>query len=322
MMSFLYVEFLWALVLLLPLFYFLKYGKNSYESLFSAEVLDKIRVKNRGFSKRVRGVLLILSLFFIIIALARPVINKGEIKVKSSFINVVAGLDISNSMFVNDVYPSRFALAKRKFDLFLRDMKNARVGIIGFSSQSFLVAPLSEDYHSLDFLVKNLSVASMSLRGTDFMSALKAANELYHTDKKKAFLIFTDGGDQKDFTKEITYAKKHNIVVFVYAIGTDKGGIIGTKNGPMKDKNGNIVVVKINENIKKLALQTGGAYMRSSLSKKDISMLARAIKSRFKATGSQENSIKDRRELFYYPLSLAILLFFMANFSLLDWRKR
>jgi Ca-activated chloride channel family protein len=265
MIYFLHVELLWALILLLPLFYFLKYNKKSYESLFAKEVLEKIRVKNRGFNKRVRNALLIFSAFFMIIALARPVIDKGDIKVKSSFINVIVGLDISNSMFVSDVYPNRFELAKKKFYEFLKDMKNARVGVIGFSSQSFLVAPLSEDYHSLEFLVKNLSTASMSLRGTSFMSALDAANDLYQTNEKKAFLIFTDGGDQSDFSKEIAYAKEHNIVVFVYAIGSDKGGVIKTKNGALKDKNGNIVVVKINEDIKKLALQSGGAYMRSSL---------------------------------------------------------
>ncbi|MFK5881241.1 MAG: VWA domain-containing protein [Sulfurospirillum sp.] len=316
MIDFVHSELLWLIVLLLPLFYFLKYNKKSYEALFAKDILEKIRVKNRGFSKRVRNVLLIASAFFMIIALARPYIDKGEIKVKSSFINVVVGLDISNSMFVNDVYPSRFALAKKKFYEFLKDMKSARVGVVGFSSRSFLVAPLSEDYHSLDFLVKNLSTASMSLRGTDFMSALEAANDLYQTDQKKAFLIFTDGGDQSSFTKEIEYAKKHKIVIFVYAIGTDKGGVIETKNGALKDKNGNIVVVKINENIKKLALGTGGAYMRSTLSNRDIKMLSDAVKARFKAKGSEINSIKEKRELFYYPLSLAILLFFMANFSL------
>jgi len=316
MIYFLHVELLWALILLLPLFYFLKHNKKSYESLFAKEVLDKIRVKNRGFNKRARNTLLIFSAFFMILALARPVIDKGDIKIKSSFINVIVGLDISNSMFVDDVYPNRFDFAKKKFYEFLKDMKNARVGVIGFSSQSFLVAPLSEDYYSLDFLVKNLSTSSISLRGTNFMSALEAANDLYQTNQKKAFLIFSDGGDQSDFSKEIAYAKEHNIVVFVYAIGTDKGGVIKTKNGPLKDKNGNIVVVRINQNIKKLALQSGGAYMRSTLSSRDISMLSNAIKARFKAKGSEINSIKDRLELFYYPLSLAILLFFMAIFSL------
>ncbi len=321
MIYFVHVEYLWFLILLLPLFFFLKHNKKSYETIFAKDVLERIMVKNRGISKRVRNILLIFSAFFVVIALARPVIDKGEIKVKSSFINVVVGLDISNSMFVSDVYPNRFEFAKKKFYAFLKDMKNARVGVLGFSSQSFLVAPLSEDFHSLDFLVKNMSVASINLRGTSFMSALEAANDLYQNNGKKAFLIFTDGGDQSNFDKEIAYAKKHNIVVFVYAIGTNKGGVIKIKNGVLKDKNGNIVIVKINENIKKLALQTGGAYMRSTLSSKDIAMLSNAIKSRFKAKGSEESSIRDKLELFYFPLSLAILLFFMANFSLKGRRK-
>ena len=316
MISFLHAELLWAVLILVPMIYVLKYSKKAKNTLFSKEVLDRIRVKNRGFSRPLRDAILIAAVLFTVIALARPYTDKEDIKVKSSFINVVVGFDISNSMFVDDVYPSRFELAKKKFSIFLKSMKNARVGVLGFSSQSFLVAPLSEDYHSLNFLVKNLNVESMSLKGTSFMSALEAANDLYHSDEKKAFLVFTDGGDSSDFTKEIEYAKEHNIAVFVYAIGSDKGGVIKTKNGALKDKNGNIVVVKINENIKELALQTGGTYKRSVLSSKDISQMSNSIKSRFKAKGSKESLIKDRQELFYYPLILAIMLFFMANFSI------
>lgn len=321
MIYFLHVEYLWGLVLLLPLLYFLKYNKKSYESIFSKDVLERIRVKNRGFSKRVRNMLLIVAAFFMIVALARPIIDKGKVKVKASFINLVVGIDISNSMLVNDVYPDRLEFAKKKFNLFLGNLKNARVGILGFSSQAFLVAPLSEDYNSLKFLVKNMSMDSMSLRGTSFISALEAANNLYKNNGKKAFLIFTDGGDSHKFDKEISYAKEHNIVVFVYAIGSDKGGVIKTKDGVLKDKNGDIVVVKINEKVKELALQSGGAYLRSSLSSNDMSILSDAIKARFKAVEGKESSIRDKSELFYYPLMLALLLFFMANFSFSGRRR-
>jgi Ca-activated chloride channel family protein len=321
MIYFLHVEYLWGLVLLLPLLYFLKYNKKSYESIFSKDVLERIRVKNRGFSKRVRNMLLIVAAFFMIVALARPVIDKGEIQVKESFINLVVGLDISNSMLAEDVYPNRLEFAKKKFNLFLDNLKNARVGILGFSSQAFLVAPLSEDYNSLKFLVKNMSMDSMSLRGTSFMSALEAANDLYKNSGKKAFLIFTDGGDSHKFDKEIAYAKEHNIVVFVYAIGSDKGGVIKTKDGALKDKNGDIVVVRINEKIKDLALQSGGAYLRSSFSSNDMSVLDDAIKARFEAVDGKESSIRDKIELFYYPLIVALLLFFMANFSFSGRRR-
>ncbi|WP_331774247.1 vWA domain-containing protein [Sulfurospirillum sp. 1612] len=316
MIEFEHLNYLWGALLLLPLFYFLKRNKNALEMIFSAEVLQKIRVKNRGLSKKMRNIMMILSLFFMIVALTRPYINNGEVKVKSSFINLVVGFDISNSMFANDIYPNRLAFAKQKFDALLKNLKNAKVGVLAFSSRAFLVAPLSEDYNSLEFLVKNMGMDNISLRGTDILSALEAAQNLYGNEEKKAFLIFTDGGDKKRFDKEIAYAKAHHIVVFIYNIGTEKGGVIKTPQGVLKDKNGNIVVVKINKNIESLALQTGGAYLRDSLSSHDMTTLSDAIKSQFKAIGTKETEIVDKKELFYYPLGVAILLFFLSIFSI------
>lgn len=321
MIHFEHIDYLWGIVLLIPLFYFLKNNKNSLDTIFSSEVLQKIRVKNRGFSKKTRNILLIFSMFFMIMALSRPYINNGDIKVRSSFINLVVGFDISNSMFANDVYPSRFDFAKQKFDLLLKSLKNAQVGVLAFSSRAFLVAPLSEDYNSLQFLVRNMGMNNISLRGTDILSALSAAQNLYANKEKKALLIFTDGGDNKNFDEEIAYAKAHNIVVFVYNIGTDQGGVIKTPNGVLKDKNGNIVVVKINEMIKNLALQTGGAYLHYSLSSHDMGELSDAIKSKFKAITLKDEIIKDKKELFYYPLGVAIMLFFLGLFSI-NWRRK
>ncbi len=183
------------------------------------------------------------------------------------------------------------------------------------------MAPLSEDYNSLRFLVKNMDATNTYLKGTSFMSALEASNDLYKEGNKKAFLIFSDGGDKKDFSKEIEYAKEHNIVVFVYVIGTKKGGIIKDNKGVLKDKSGNIVVVKLNSAIKDLALKTGGAYMESSLSSKDMKILAKAIKDRFKATTTKQSSIRDKKELFYFPLMVGVLLFFVASFSIPSRRR-
>ena len=306
------------LVLLLVavvLLYINKGGSSGLERIFSKSVLEKVRVKNQGLSAKVRNWLLIGSFIFGVIALARPWVDNGEIKVKSSFINIVAGFDISQSMFANDIYPSRFALAKRKFNTFLQDFKNAKVALIGFSSRAFLIAPLTQDYNSLKFLTKNLGLEYLNLRGTSVLSALEAANNLFEDNKKKVLVLFTDGGDKKSYEKEISYAKEHHISVFVYAIGTKKGGVIKTKNGVLKDQKGDIVVVKLNPAIKELALKSGGAYLEYSLKHNDIKALCDAIKSKFKAQQEEESIIKDKQELFYYPLGVAILLLFAGLFS-------
>ena len=309
-------EYLWLLLLLLPLGFFFKENKQSLEAHFDPAILKKMRHKHKTLSKKVRNMLLILALALAIVALARPIINNGEIKVQSSSIDVMVGFDISHSMFAEDVYPNRFEFAKRKFDTFLEQMKEAKIAVIGFSSQAFLISPLTKDTGSLKFLVKNMSFDNMSLKGTDIHSTLEVTENLLTKHKRKALLLFTDGGDKNDYSKEIAYAKEHEIVVFVYAIGTQKGGVIKGKNGVLKDQQGNIVVVKRNENIKTLALESGGAYLQHSMQKEDIKALSDNIKSKFKSTKSKEQTIRDTQELFVFPLLLAMLLFFVSFSSL------
>jgi len=309
------IEFLWLLLLVFVFAYFLKSDKLGLEGVFSKEVLEKVGIKRHTISQKSRNILLILAFVFSVFALARPQIDHGDIKVKSSFVNVVAAIDMSKSMFCDDVYLNRFEFAKNKFYEALKSMKKSKVALIGFSSQTFLISPLTEDFHSLKFLTKNLNLDYLSLKGTDILATLKAADNLFEDKKKKILLMFTDGGDSKEFSKDIAYAKDHNIAVYIYNIGTKKGGVIKEKNGVLKDKNGDIVVVKRNDNIKELALKTAGAYLEYSLNKNDIKLLTDAIANRYKAKDETTTIIKDRVELFYYPLALAIVLFFASMFS-------
>jgi len=310
-------EFLLLLILVVPFLLLLKSKKSGLDKIFKKEIINRVlSKKNSGLSSRFRVIILTLSFVFGVIAIARPQIDNGTLKVKSSYTNMVVGFDISHSMFANDIYPNRFEFAKKKFYSLLKNLKNTKVALIGFSSRAFLIAPLTEDYNSLKFLTKNLGIKYLRLRGTSVMSALESANDLFKDNDKKVLLLFTDGGDKKDFSKEIAYAKEHKITVFIYAVATKKGGIIKSENGILKDKNGNIVVVKRNDAIKELALKTGGAYMVYSLNNKDTQELANLIKRKFKAKIEGETTIKLREELFYYPLGLSILLLFMALFSL------
>jgi Ca-activated chloride channel family protein len=316
MITFDTIEFLALLILLLPFIYFLKSKKSDLERIFSKKVLQQIQLRNTSLSKRWRNIFWLMAMALTIIALARPQIDNGEIEVKSSFINVVTAIDMSKSMFANDVYPNRFKFAKKKFFDSLDFFKKTKIALIGFSSQSFLISPLTEDFYSLKFLGKNLNLDHLNLKGTDMMVALESANNLFANEQKKTLLIFTDGGDNKTFDKEVAYAKEHNIVVYIYNIGTDKGGIIKEKNSVLKDEKGDIVVVKRTDNIKELAIKTGGAYMKYSLANNDIKLLADTIQSNFKARKEESSTIKDRRELFYYPLILAILFIFISLFSI------
>ena len=324
-MNFQYPSILLLILFAITLFFFVK-KYNFDQKLFSKRVLK--RIAPSGFTKQsyIREYFLILSLIFAIIALARPYIKGKEIKVNSKSYDIVVGFDISNSMLSDDIYPNRLSFAKVKFYQFLKDLKEERVAVLGFTSKAFLVAPPTTDYDTLKFLVKNMQTDYISLKGTNILNFLVMANDIFPKgNTQKAVLIFTDGGDKKDYKKEIEYAKAHNIRVYIYAIATQKGGVIKTPNGVLKDKNGNIVVVKLNKAIEELALQTGGAYQHYSLKNNDIKELVKVIRERFeKDLKKSIKVIKNNKELFYYPLLVAIILFFLANFSisnLLSFRR-
>lgn len=312
----------WLLLLLVPPAFALFAPKSKTKSTFDPDVLKLLLQHSRTLPQWLRNVLLLGAALLFVTALARPVNDKGEIKVQTSTIDIVAAFDISRSMFADDIYPSRLALAKRKFDAFLKDVNETRVGVIGFSSRAFMVSPLTEDFSTLRYLVNNMNTDSVSLRGTDILQALEQTDALLGDSEKKALLLFTDGGDGKDFTKEIAYAKAHNIVVFVYNIGTEKGGVIPTEHGAMTDKEGHIVVVRRNDAIKTLALQSGGAYLDYSLRRNDIDALAGAIKTRFTSRRESSDVIRDVEELFVWPLSAGVFLLLMALYSLPRKRSR
>ncbi len=319
-MNFEYPFILLFIPFVLILFFFVK--KYSFDKkYFSKRVLQRLAPKGIEKLSTWKEYFLIFSIIFAITALSRPYIEGKDIKVNSKSFDIIVGFDISNSMLCSDIYPNRLTFAKQKFYQFLSDLKTARVGVLGFTSQAFLIAPPTTDYASLKFLVKNMQTNFISLKGTNILNLLTSANSMLKTKNKKAVLLFSDGGDKKDYQKEIDYAKAHNLKVYIYAIGTKKGGVIKTNDGVLKDKNGNIVVVKLNENIKNLALKSGGAYEEYSLKNNDINSLVTVMRERFKNSATKkEKVIKNNKEIFYIPLLLSILLFFMANFSI-NWRK-
>lgn len=315
-MEFLDRDYLWLLILLLPLLYLFSKNHSGLESIFDPDVLKKISVSNSALSLRQRNGLLLLSMVFVVLALARPVLTNGEITVDNTRIDVVVGFDISRSMQSDDVYPSRLALAKKKFAEFLNDFPEADVAVIGFSNRGFLIAPLSRDFHTLKYLVDNMEPTNVSQQGTDVLAALESAEDLMKESKKKALVLFTDGGDAQDFNQAATYAKTHGIRVYVYAVGTERGGAIKGENGMLKNRDGDIVITRLNTAIKTLALESGGAYLPYSLKNDDIDAIVGDIRSKFESKKDKEKTIRSYTELFYYPLLLAILLFLSALASL------
>ncbi|MEA3227814.1 MAG: VWA domain-containing protein, partial [Campylobacterota bacterium] len=315
-MSFLYPEVLYFILpIVLVLFGFLLTQKDAESHFFSDEVMSKLRVNSNGLSIQVRNTLFFLSTLFIVISLSGPVIDNGTIEIKSKSADIMVALDISDSMLGEDVYPNRLKASKQKMIDLLEITSSQRIGVIAFAKNSYLVSPLSFDHSAVRFLVKQLSTDSITEKGTDFLSILNVVDSSIESESKKYLLLFSDGGDKDDFSKEIAFAKENNIVVFIIGMGTKKGSPIKLKDGSFIKQNGAIIISKLNENIAQLATKTGGVYIQGVNATDDIKVMMKEIERISEKKELKSEEIQNFIPLFYYPLGLAIFILLIATSS-------
>jgi Ca-activated chloride channel family protein len=295
------------------LFYLILTQRSNISSVFDKRSLEKLTFDNGSLGKMGRNILLLASLIFMIFALSRPVLEKGNVKITGKKIDLLVALDISKSMLATDIYPNRLAFAKKKLYEFIDSFNEANIGVVAFSSEGFLVSPMTQDSTTLKYLIENLSLESISSNGTDLLIPIQKGESFLKDSKQKIVIIFTDGGDNTEFSEELQAAKDANVHVYVYATATNRGSPIKNDNGEsIKDKDGNIVITKLNSDIKTLAIESGGAYIVGGLKDDSVMKLVEDIKRKFEMSDSKHREIKDYKELFYYPLGIALFLMFLA----------
>lgn len=316
-MSFLHPEFLYYMLPpLFILFALLLTQKETHEQFFSQEIMDKLRVNANTLTLKARNALFFLVGLFMIIALAQPVIKEGSVEIKAKSVDVMIALDISDSMLAEDIYPNRLESAKRKALSLLKEAKDERMGIVAFAKNSYLVSPLSFDKVSVSFLLQQLDTTSITEQGSDFLSVIETVQKIQKDEPKKVLLILSDGGDKSDFTDEIALAKKSGITVFVLGIATKEGAPIKREDGTFIKYNDEIIISKLNENIASLAIKTGGVYIESTTSQEDIKRMIQEIERVGEKKELKSQEVQKSKPLFYYPLSLALLLLLIAMSSI------
>ena len=317
-MQFLYINVIY--LMLIPAFilmFFIITKKNSFEQYFSKDILEKLSVSNQYFSNKARNITLFISLLFMIIALARPVANEKTHESKQELNAVIVAIDVSKSMLANDIYPNRLEFAKKKLLDIIEISKTNALGVILFAKSSFILSPVTQDFTSLKILIENLDTGINFDNGTNIYSTLETTNKLLKDFKHKNLILLSDGADKKSFEEEIEFAKQNNINIYTIATASKKGSAIKLKDGNyLVDTKGNIVNVRLNENIKELSLKTNGAYINYSLDSNDITQVLNEINSKSQKQEFEEKRFKTYTELFYYPLGLAIFLILIAFSSL------
>lgn len=113
----------------------------------------------------------------------------------------------------------------------------------------------------------------------------------------------------------VAEAKKAGIQIYTIGIGNAAGAPIPTAGGGFKkDKNGEMVLTRLDETmLKKIALETGGGYVRSITGDADLTQIYEAI--RMKTEGKELKSRKKQfMERYQWPLSFALFFLLLEGF--------
>ena len=181
------MEFLnpWAFLLLFGLIIvFIKGTKLP----FKKEILKKL-IKEVKFTKKKRFFIYLVAYVFLVIALARPVINNGYTTIKLPKNNIVIILDASKAMKCKDLYPSRFEAAKEKLKKLFSNLNLQNVSVIISDKVPYLLNPPSNDYNSIIYLLNHID--KENLFRSDISTVNKAVYSAIKNIKNPLIIVFS-----------------------------------------------------------------------------------------------------------------------------------
>ena len=317
-MSFVNPQFFWALIVPFVIFAFLiSTNKERLARIFDEKVLKRLSATDESMPIVVRNILMLLALFFMIVAMARPVIEKGDRTVEVQGLTLLTALDISGSMRSTDVYPNRLTFAKKKMNTFFDAMPSDEIGVVAFAYSSFVLAPFSSDKETLKMMVGGVDDSYINMGSTDYSALGELASSLLEKKKPKILVLFTDGGDEEAITGLTEILKENKIDLYVVLVGTEKGAPVIDENGkPITLEDGTIAITQRNDALGEVAKEHDGAYVVASTGKEDITQLVSVIKGKYQNQQQGEVTVKERVEYFYYPLGLGLLLLLVSLSSM------
>ena len=322
-MKFIYIEFFWFLIPFFGLAFLLFRHQEKLSYIFDEVVLKRLSATNDGLPIKFRNMLLLGALLLFIVALARPVIEKGERKVAVEGLTMMVALDISGSMRSKDVYPNRLTFAKRKIVQLFDAMPSDEMGVMAFAYNSFVIAPFSTDKETLKMMVEGVDDGYVNLGSTDFSALAELASTLLEEKNPKILVLFSDGGDEKALKGFKEILKESEIELYVVLVGSKKGAPVLDENGkPLRKSDGTIAITQRNDDLGKVAKEIGGAYVIASNGGEDIEQLAFIIKNHYKNQEQGEVTLKEKDELFLYPLGLGLFLLLLAFGSFPQRRRK
>ena len=278
------------LLLIVALFLYASYKRRSdLRKYGSPELLGAMMPEASRHRPQLKFWLTFAALCFMVLLLARPQFGTKIETVKRQGIETVIALDISNSMMAQDVAPNRLERSKNVVFRLVDGFEDDKVGLIVFAGDAFIQLPITNDFISAKLFLESISPSLITRQGTNIKAAIDMATRSFTPREGvgKAIIIITDGENHEGGAVEAAKAAaEKGMMVYVMGVGTPEGAPIpeGRGNDFRRDKEGNVIVTKLNEQMcQEIAAAGNGVYIRidntgnaQKILQKEVDKLAKA----------------------------------------------
>jgi Ca-activated chloride channel family protein len=262
-----------ALFLIIPCFvielglYFVRAGRLRAAGLFSDELRRRAICSFVCFD------------FFLgcgIIAAAGPRWGTRVITEYHYGIDAVFAFDVSRSMMIDDVEPTRLGRAVEAAREAIVNLGGARLAIAMAKDRGVLAIPLTFDKSSLLSFLESLRTVNMTGKGTNIESLLDAAGGAFldTSPAKRVIVLFTDGENfSGSLQSGVERAILRGISIVAVGMGTDEGGrppdmiLMNGSFAPVLDDRGKPVMSRRDSALlRSVAQRSRGVYVDGNVS--------------------------------------------------------
>ncbi|ABV87924.1 vWA domain-containing protein [Shewanella pealeana] len=328
-MHFLRPEWFVALIPLaiLLLVLFKSKAASSSWNRYIAPHLAKVLVGGSMKKKHNNIAYLALAWFIAVFALSGPALEKRALPVYESAQGRVIVMDMSLSMYANDLVPNRLTQAKFRATDLIDALSEGETGLIAYAGDAFTISPLTRDKATLLNLLPTLTPSIMPVRGSNLETAIIQAKSLLSQGGhvRGDIILFTDGVSSTQFKLAKSALSGSQYRLAIIAFGSQQGSPIKLPDGQLlRDNSNQIVVAKTDYNLlKELASEANGILVLSRADGGDITQIKQWLANTqdTKASDLEGETWQDLGPYFALLLLLPALLSFrngmMASVALL-----
>ena len=305
------------LLLLIPFFFIiqalvLKLRRRGIRKLGDEALVNALMPSYAKARVWVRLTLFSIGFLFFVIGLSRPQIGAKLKEHQTRGAEIMIVLDVSNSMLAEDYSPNRLERAKLAISRIVDKLQEDRIGLIVFAGDAFVQLPITTDYVSAKMFLNSISTGSVPVQGTAIGDAISTAMRSFsaQSEKSRAIIVITDGENHEDDPVEAArMAAESGARVFTIGVGSPEGKPIPMDGELLKDKDGNIVVTRLDEGVlQEVAAAGNGAYVRAGNNEFGLNPIIDDIR---KMEDEKYSSVvfEEYDEQFMYFLGIALLFF-------------